>query len=221
MTALDAPEAGVDQLFVLSFVLDAEPRARLFEDGAPVRWGWISTKSNRGGASFMSAPAFRPLSASAGPRPPNSVKSSHTRSITVYRIGPREVGGRSRAPEPRISSQPQLEWEIVHDVNDLRPLMEDSGCALADYLAKMSELVRWRVRTVVLSGGISRDMTALAAREAESVAPTSTDVAEAVERLRFRSVSPEGARSLARRAPVRFEHRRLSRLSMQSSKPCA
>lgn len=165
-------------------------------------------RNKRGDASFMLAPAFQYL-------PASRVRGHRFRSSFPARAhspfvesDPSEVVVGLRASEPRISSQPQLEREVVHEVNGLRPLMEGSCCALAVYGGTTPKFVRCRARTVVLPAGISRDMKALAEREAQSVAATASDVGEAVGRLCSQRASPEGARALARRASVRFMHRR-------------
>lgn len=205
VVAIDGPQAGVDLLIVPSFGLEEEQQARLASGGVPVRWGWdhlLIQPRRRLAQTDPSAPVLVVTggsdAAGLGQVLPQALDDRLPQGTYVrWVVGP-------LASEPKIPYRPQLHWEVFHGIDDLRPLMEGSGYALAVYGVTVLELLHHGVPTVALSPYGSRDMTELRALEVEGVALTATDVATAVERLASLLEDQNLAESLAQRACVKI-----------------
>ena len=205
IVGIDGPAKNVDLLVVPSFVIDAELARRQAEGSLDVRWGWDHLLIDQ-----RNAPAPRLLGS------PLLVMTGGSDATGLGRTLPTLLDARLRAgtsvewvigphaPEPHLPESRRLDWRVLRDLTDLRPLMERAGHALAVYGVTVLELLHHGVPTVVLSPYGHRDVVQLDVLKKEGIALSATDEARAVERLVGLLEDPEAGDGLARRSAARI-----------------
>lgn len=202
---VDGPVRGIDVLIVPSFVIDVELSRRHEESSLDVRWGWdhLLIDQRRNVAARLSESPVLVLTGGSdatglGQTLPKLLDAQLELGTTVeWVVGP-------HAPEPDLPEDLRLDWRILRGHNDLRPLMERAGHALAVYGVTVLELLHHGVPTVALSPYGNRDVAELAVLEKECVALTATDGVRAVEILARLMSTVEAGNDLASRAAARI-----------------
>ena len=205
IVAVDGPAENVDLLIVPSFVIDDEVARRQTEGPLDVRWGWDHLLIDQRQAPAPRLPESPLLVMTGGSDATGLGRTLPTLLDARIQAGtPVEWVVGPHASEPQLPEPPRLDWRVLRDLADLRPLMARAGHALAVYGVTVLELLHHGVPTVVLSPYGDRDVVQLDVLEKEGIALSATDEARAVERLAGLLEDPEAGDGLARRSAARI-----------------
>lgn len=205
IVGIDGPAKNVDLLIVPSFVIHDEVARRQAEGSLDIRWGWdhLLIDQRRVAARRL---AGSPLLVMTGGSDATGLGRTLPALLDArLRAGtPVEWVVGPHASEPQLPESPRLDWRVLRDLADLRPLMERAGHALAVYGVTVLELLHHGVPTVLFSPYGDRDVVQLDVLEKEGLALSATDEARAVERLAGLLEDPEAGDGLARRSAARI-----------------
>ena len=205
IVAVDGPSENIDLLIVPSFVIHGEVARRQAEGSLDIRWGWdhLLIDQRRVAARRL---AGSPLLVMIGGSDATGLGRTLPALLDArLRAGtPVEWVVGPHASEPQLPESRRLDWRVLRDLVDLKPLVERAGHALAVYGVSVLELLHHGVPTVVFSPYGDRDVVQLDVLEKEGIALSATDEARAVERLAGLLEDPEAGDGLARRSAARI-----------------